>query len=71
MFEVTEVFGVRNNPRYPYKWRVGYDEWSMSAVTHDDMLDWVADSTIPHVFVRDAIYFKTKEDVTLFLLRWS
>lgn len=70
-FQVTEISGARNDPRYPYKWRVGYDPWSMSANKHDNMLDWVEDSTIQYVLVTNAIYFKTKEDVTLFLLRWA
>jgi hypothetical protein len=70
-FEVSEIFGITNLARYPYKWRVGYDQRDMLAVEHDGMMDWLEDSSLSYVPTGSAIYFKTREDVTLFLLRWA
>ena len=71
MFVVEQMIGTVNNQRYPYKWRVGYDPWYIPATTHDEMLNWVGESGLPHVLTGSAIYFKTKEDVSVFLLRWA
>jgi len=70
-FEVSEIFGITNNTRYPYKWRVGYDQRNMLAPDHDSMMEWLADCGLMYVITGSAVYFKTEEDVLLFLLKWQ
>lgn len=69
MFDVEQMIGTVNNQRYPYKWRVGVD--SADIDDYVAMKDWLTDNQITFIPAGSAIYFKTREDVTLFLLRWS
>lgn len=69
MFDVEQMIGTVNNQRYPYKWRVGVDSADLD--DYVAMKNWLSDNQITFIPAGSAIYFKTREDVTLFLLRWS
>lgn len=69
MFDVEQMIGTVNNQRYPYKWRVGINSADLD--DYVAMKNWLSDNQITLIPAGSAIYFKTREDVTLFLLRWS
>ena len=71
MFDVRKIPNDTNYLNPTYNWRVGFNPWHLSAAKHDDIMDWIHTTDTKCAVASSAIFFRTKEDVTLFLLRWS
>jgi hypothetical protein len=55
--------------KYPYKFRIEIPRDNMNLL--DDVKDWAESLNLPCILIPGVAYVRTKEDATMFVLRWS